>query len=203
MLTHAVLLLLPLPRADTMAMPDTARRYTAQMVRELPEDGNRYEVVHGELLVTPAPRVSHQTVLGRLYALLRAYLDAVGLGDTLFFSPADISWDDETLVQPDLFVVSREEVSEDWSTFKTLLLAVEIVSPSSARADRVIKRRLYQEQRVATYWMLDIEGAVVEVWHPDDERPEVVTDVLRWCREPGAPEIAIEVAELLRPAKQP
>lgn len=186
-----------------MSMPDLAQRYTAQMVRDLPEDGNRYEVVHGELLVTPAPRHWHQLVLGRLYAWLRAYLDGLGLADAVLFSPADISWDDETLVQPDLFVMAAGEIALEWSGIKTLLLAAEVLSPSSARADRVIKRRLYQEEQVGTYWVVDIEGGVVEVWHPGDERPEIVTDVLRWRVRPAGPEVAIDLAELFREPRRP
>ncbi len=181
-----------------MAMPDLAQRYTAQMVRDLPEDGNRYEVVAGELLVTPAPRHRHQLVLGRVYVWLQGYLDGLGLADAVLFSPADISWDDGTLVQPDLFVVTADEIGLEWPGIKTLLLAAEVLSPSSARADRVIKRRLYQVQRVDSYWVVDIESGVVEVWHPGDERPEIVTDTLRWRVGPAAPEAAIALVELFR-----
>ena len=181
-----------------MVMPDDVRRYTAQMVRELPEDGNRYEVVHGELFVTPAPLPRHQAVVLRLHLLLHPYLESVGRKGWVFLGPADISWDDETLVQPDVLVVPREEVTNDWTTYKTLLLAVEIVSPSSARIDRVIKRRLYQENRVGTYWIVDPDAGLVEVWHPEDERPEIVSDTLRWRLESGAPELAIDVRELFK-----
>lgn len=180
-----------------MAMSDQVRRYTAQMVRELPEDGNRYEVVHGELLVTPAPLPKHQAVVQRLHLILHPYLESAGHKGWVFLGPADISWDDETLVQPDVLVVPRDEVTNDWSSYKTLLLAVEIVSPSSARIDRVIKRRLYQENRVATYWIVDPDAGLVEVWRPEDKRPEIVADTLRWRLEPGAPELTIDVRELL------
>ena len=185
-----------------MAMPGDARRYTAQMVREMPEDGNRYEVVHGELFVTPAPLPRHQELVWRLRFLLQPYLESVGRRVWAFVGPADISWDDGTLVQPDVLVVPRDEVTNDWSTYKTLLLAVEIVSPSSARIDRVIKRRLYQENRVGTYWVVDPDAGLVEVWHPADERPAVVTDTLRWQLEPGTPELTIDVQELLRDLPQ-
>ena len=180
-----------------MGMPDAARRWTAQMVRELPDDGNRYEVVHGVLLVSPAPGRRHQIVLGRLHARLRAYLEPLELGDTVLFSPADISWDEETLVQPDLFVHAAAEMSGDWATIKTLLLAVECLSPSSVRADRVIKRRLYQEQGVGTYWVLDPDAGRADVWHPGQERAEVVTDVLRWQVAPHAPLFEVEIAALV------
>ena len=181
-----------------MAMPDTARRYTVSEVLAFPEDGNRYEVVHGELLLTPAPEARHQLVLAELHYALRDYLDRTGRAATAVFSPADITWDDETLVQPDLFVVPQAEVSTDWSTYKTLLLAVEILSPSSSRADRVIKQQLYQDQDVTTYWIVDLEAQVVEVWHPDDERPEIVTDVLRWCVAAGASELTIDLVSLFK-----
>ncbi len=101
------------------------------------------------------------------------------------------------LVQSDLFVVPAKEVSNDWSTYKTLLLAVEILSPSSGRADRVVKRRLYQDQG-ATYWIVDPDAAMVEVWRPDDERPEIIADVLRWRVAAGATELAIDLADLFK-----
>lgn len=179
-----------------MAMPATAGRWTAEMVRALPDDGKRYEVIAGELLVTPAPMPRHQLVQMRLIGALLPYVERTREDLQLLASPADISWDEDTLVQPDLFVVPKAEVSNDWLTFRTLLLAVEIVSPSSARADRVLKRRLYQAQHVGAYWIVDVEAAVVEVWRPGDERPEVVTDVLRWRVGEPAAELSIPLAEL-------
>ncbi|HET7565572.1 MAG TPA: Uma2 family endonuclease [Gemmatimonadaceae bacterium] len=162
-----------------------------QDVLDFPADGNRYEVVHGELLVTPAPRPQHQAVIAELVDLLRGYLKTLGRKHTLFTAPADIAWDDETLVQPDILIVPPGEVTNDWRTYKTLLLAVEVISPSSARADRVIKRRLYQENHVATYWVVDADARVVEIWHPGDERPEIATETLQWRLEEGAPELDV------------
>ena len=187
----------PRPRRDdSMGMPDTARRYTVDEVLAFAADGNRYELVQGELLVTPPPSQPHQIVLGELFYRLRTYL-----GDRaevrVFFSPADIRWADDVLVQPDVFVVpASETTAQDWSSIQTLLLAVEVVSPGSAQADRVKKRRLYQARGVLTYWIVDPDARMVEVWRPDDERPEIVTDVLRWRVAPGAGELQIELAEI-------
>jgi len=128
-------------RADIMAMPAAVRRYTVAEVLAFPEDGNRYELIRGELHVSPAPAPRHQVVVGRLYWELAQYLNPLGRRDTLFTAPADIFWDDETLVQPDLLVVSPEELSNSWTTFRTLVLAAEVLSPSSPRRDRVDKRR--------------------------------------------------------------
>jgi Uma2 family endonuclease len=181
-----------------MAMPDTVRRWTAQMVRELPDDGKRYEAIHGELVVTPSPRPRHERVRIRLIEQIQAHLRSIGMPESLFAAPCDISWDDDTLVQPDLLIVPPEEISNDWSTYRTLLLVVEVLSPSTARNDRVVKRRLYQEYHVATYWVVDHEAGVVEVWRPGDERPEIVTDVVRWRMRPEAPELAIDLATLFQ-----
>ena len=198
MMEGAALLLSLLPRTDTMAMPDTARRWTAQMVRELPEDGKRYEVIHGELIVTPSPRPRHERVRMRLVEQIQQYLRSVAMPESLFGAPCDISWDDDTLVQPDLLIVPTQEITNDWTTYKTLLLAIEILSPNTARYDRVVKRRLYQEYHVATYWVVDHEAGVVEAWRPGDERPEIVTDVLRWRVRSEAPELAVDLATLFQ-----
>lgn len=178
-----------------MAMPDTARRYTVDEVLAFPDDGNRYELVDGELLVTPAPGTVHQVILSRLHVALALYLKDQP-EHTVLFSPADITWDEEKLVQPDLFVIPAGEVSTSWKSVKTLLLAAEVVSPSSARGDRLVKRPLYQRQGVQTYWIVDADAALVEVWHPDDERPEIVTNTLRWRVTPGAAEFVLELGTL-------
>ena len=90
-----------------MSMPALPAFYSREMVLALPDDGQRYETVHGELLVTPSPRLRHQDVLARLHRTLAEYVERHGLGKVLF-SPADISWGPDILVQPDLFVIAPE-----------------------------------------------------------------------------------------------
>ncbi|HEY6090379.1 MAG TPA: Uma2 family endonuclease, partial [Gemmatimonadales bacterium] len=174
--------------------------YTAQMVRALPDDGNRYEVVHGELLVTPAPRGWHQLLVLRLATALRNYLDDERLGVVLM-APADISWGlEDVLVQPDVFVFPRDEArTMEWHDIHTLLLAIEVLSPSSERADRFTKRRLYQERRVATYWIVNAEQQRVEVWAPDETLPRIERERLIW-QAPGVAEpFVLELEALFRP----
>lgn len=180
-----------------MAMPDLARRYTVQELAAFPEDGNRYEIVHGELLVTPSPATRHQRLVARLMLALGNYLKGQGLEDTLYPGPADISWDDETLVQPDILVTIPEQSQGSWRVVKDLRLAVEVLSPSSRRGDRLVKRRLYQERGVETYWIVDPDARVVEVWRPGDEAAELVTDRLRWRVTAGAPELVVDARALL------
>ena len=178
-----------------MAMPNVAR-YTVADLASFPEDGKRYELIRGELVVSPAPSVHHQIIVRRLAQVLGAYLATLGLQDTLFDVAADISWDDETLVQPDLLVVRPEELSPHWATIRTLRLAVEVISPSSSRRDKIDKRTLYQEHRVETYWVVEPGAQLVEEWHPDDARPAIISDRLVWRVDPDAPEVVIDVAEL-------
>ena len=173
--------------------------YTADMVRALPEDGNRYEVVRGELLVTPAPRPGHQTLLGRLYFAIAGYLQSHRVGEP-YFSPADISWDDDVLVQPDLFVVALEQArTSDWSAMKELLLAAEVLSPSSLRADRFTKRLEYQRQGVGLYWIVDPKAQQVEVWTPADHLPRIERERLVWEPAGASVPFSLELAELFRP----
>ena len=178
-----------------MSMPATLY-HSAELVRHLPDDGNRYETVHGELLVTPAPRKAHQEVLGDLSFLLQVYLKGASIRG-LLCSPADISWGPDTLVQPDLFVADAEEMrGKDWSDIQTLHLVVEILSPASVRADRFTKRRLYQEQRVATYWIVDIDHQQVETWTPAALFPVVERERLTWRHPAATTDCVIELKEL-------
>ena len=150
------------------------------MVRALPDDGQRYEVVYGELLVSPSPRPLHQLVLGRLQRAVLYYLDREPVG-AYFASPGDISWSDDTLVQPDLFVVDPDEARTlDWTRMQRLLLACEVMSPSSVRADRFTKRVLYQRQLIAAYWVVDPDARSVEVSTPESPFPVVEERTLTW-----------------------
>jgi Uma2 family endonuclease len=160
-------------------MPQAQARWTAEMVRALPNDGNRYEVVDGELLVTPSPNPRHQRAVAAIQFALTSYARASGIGETLA-SPADISTGADRLVQPDLFVFARgRHPIREWTEIKHLLLAVEVLSPSTARADRQVKRRLYQEI-ADQYWIVDLDARLVERWQPADTRPDIVTATLSW-----------------------
>ena len=173
--------------------------YTAEMVRALPDDGSRYETVHGELLVTPLPRLWHQEIVRRLIVALSAYLDRHPVGYVLQ-SPADISWSDDTLVQPDLFVADVLEVKRlDWNAVRTLQLVIEVLSPTTSRYDRFTKRLLYQEQKIPYYWIVDPDRLVVEVWTPEAELPALERGELRWEPAGAGEPFVLDLAELFRP----
>jgi len=172
-----------------MGMPRIDAEYwTAEMVRVFPEDGKRYEVIGGELLVTPVPKWNHQRVVRELMMVLHPWTLEHGVGETLA-SPADIELEPKGLVQPDLFVVPPfpdGHRGTEWSEITHLLLAVEVLSPSTAEQDRVKKRVLFSRTGVPEYWMVDPERQVIERWRPGDELPELCNRTLTW--DPGARE---------------
>lgn len=174
-----------------MSMPAALDRFfTREEVLAFPEDGNRYELVHGELLVSPAPRTRHQRIVGRLHFGLMQYVEEHRAGEVLM-SPADISWGGlpDVLVQPDLFVVpSQFGRVREWIEIEQLALVIEVLSPSTARYDRFTKRRLYQEMRVPVYWVIDLEQRRAEVWTPEATFPVIEERELRW-QAPGAGEM--------------
>ena len=148
----------------------------------MPDDGRRYEVVRGELLVTPAPGGRHQPMVTRLLVVLLRYLEGHGLAEQLLTPPADITLSRDTLVQPDLLVADTSTFirSGNWIDVTTLFLAVEVTSPSSARADRVLKRPAYQQHGTREYWIVDSDHRQVEVWTPDAQSPLLKRERLVW-----------------------
>ena len=167
-----------------MGMPATQdRRWTAAEVRQLIADNPlhtpRYELVDGELLVTPSPARRHQTAARVFFRALDPYVLRNGLGLTLW-SPSDVELEEESVLQPDLFVEPPEEARRRTFPLRALVLAVEILSPTSARHDRGRKRLYYQRNGVPEYWIVDLDARLVERWRPGDDRPEVATETLEW-----------------------
>lgn len=179
-----------------MAMPavDRARRWTREDVLALPEDGNRYEFVDGELLVTPAPRPMHERAVVALSLRLDPHVRSQALG-TLYASRSDLDLATGQLVQPDLFVSANRGI-EDWTEVGIPLLVVEVLSPGTANNDRVTKRMRYQRSGVPCYWIVDLDARLVEVWTPAAERPEIAVTALRWQPDPVAPALEIDLPSL-------
>ncbi len=182
-----------------MLMAPAHTRWTADMVHELPYDGNRYEVVGGALLVSPAPSWPHQTAGQTLFLRIHGYLAEHAIGAP-FLAPVDVEFDSENMVDPDLLVVPLVDgrAPRSWQEAERLILAVEILSPSTKRADRFVKRRLYQRQGVPEYWIVDLEARAIERWRPTDDQPAVLTDHLAWRPEASAPPLEIDLAGCFR-----
>ncbi len=178
-------------------MPAQQEITTIEALLALPDDGMRHELLDGEHVVTPSPRFVHQLVLGEVWEHLR---DAVGDRDDIdvLSSPADIYLGPRTLVQPDLFIVSvdsERRANIAWKDVSTPLLAVEILSPSTASRDRGKKRRIYLEAGIEEYWIVDIDARLIERWCIGNERPEIVDGELRWELSVGVSGV-VDVAAL-------
>ena len=179
-----------------MRMPTLKRRWTVDDLQDLPDDGQRYEVIDGELFVTPAPSLAHQRAILELARVLADYVRAEGIGD-LIIAPADVRFSDVRSVQPDLFVVPlvdgrRPRRFEDVGR---LLLAVEVLSPSTARADRVAKRVLFRDEGVAEYWIVDLDARTIERSTPADSRVEVLVDRVDWQPDGAASSLTVDLLE--------
>ncbi|MDQ6733183.1 MAG: Uma2 family endonuclease [Nitrospirota bacterium] len=126
-----------------------------------PDDGYRYEILEGDLLVTPAPSPLHQRVSKRLQRQLEAYFEARSLGE-VFNAPVDLILTFHDVVEPDLVVVAEPKQISGRGIEGAPLLVVEILSPSTRVRDRTMKARRYAELGIPYYWIVD----------PDEKRLE-------------------------------
>jgi Uma2 family endonuclease len=145
----------------------TLRPLTHDDLLSMPDDGNRYEIINGELVMTPAPMANHQRILLRLVLLLNSYLSIHGSGE-LFIAPFDVDLGPNDIVQPDLVVIAAERgrVPGTQNAFSGPPdLVVEITSPSSQRTDLVRKMALYARSGVPEYWVVapDRKDLVIHV----------------------------------------
>ena len=178
-------------------MPAVATRWTPDLVRVLPADGNRYECLGGSLLVTPAPRYVHQyAVLELARALAPVVAEAGDLA--LLLAPADIELGGD-LLQPDLFVVDHagRPRPSDAAAVRAVVLVIEITSPTTARVDRGTKRERYQRAGIPEYWIVDLDARLIERWRPMDERPEILAATLHWTPRAGGPALDLDLPALL------
>ena len=180
-----------------MVMPTLVPRYTAEEIRAFPDDRVRYEVIRGELFVTPAPGLAHQRTVLELAALFRDYLERNPLGEVLM-APFEVELTEDSAVQPDVLVIlaDRARLLTRQRLQGAPSLAIEVISYTSKRTDRLQKRRLYQEEGVAEYWIVDPDERRVERWGPTDEAPQVLTDRLLWEPLAGSPGLEIDLVAL-------
>ena len=184
-------------------MGQTTTRYTwtyADYAR-LPDDGNRYEVIDGEVLVTPAPTPRHQHVLATLLIALRPYVEREGLGVVL--PDVDLLFVTGQFLRPDLVFVpdaARGGIT-DRGVEEPPGLVVEILSPTSSSIDRVKKPRRYGDFGVPEYWVVDPEERVVWTWRfaEGQAEPARVAARVSWRPEGSREPLVLELEELFRP----
>ena len=148
-----------------MPMVTSRKVWTLEELHSLPDDGNKYELVRGELFVTPPPTDDHETILARLSRLLDPFVAAYGLG--FVYHPRAVLRFQGSEVEPDLMVRQPQpEPGRDWDVAPIPSLVVEVLSGSTRRRDRQQKKNLYMDAGVAEYWIIDPEQRTVTVVRP-------------------------------------
>lgn len=135
---------------------------------DVPDDGRRYELVDGVLLVTPSPFVQHQRMVRRLVQAL----DSRCPPDLeVFGSPLDVRLSERTVVEPDVVVVRAEDARGRRLTGLPVL-CVEVLSDSTRGHDLLLKRERYEAAGVGSYWVVDPVSLEIVVWQTDEPRPD-------------------------------
>ena len=168
-----------------MHMAASTKQWTLEELHALPDDGNKYELVDGELYVTPPPNSDHETILARLSRILEPYVAREGLG--LVYHPRSVLRIGGSEVEPDLMVRQPPPSADTaWEDMPVPILVIEIFSPYTRRRDVGAKYDFYVRNGIAEYWMIDPERLTITVASPGhDDR--IVGDALVW-HPPGASE---------------
>jgi Uma2 family endonuclease len=140
-------------------------KLTYEDLASISDESKRYEILDGDLFVTPSPAIKHQIVSRNLGVLLHAHVRELGLGEVLF-APTDVVLDTHTVVVPDILFVSnaRMHVIQPHAIIGAPDLLIEILSPSTADRDRDVKARLYARFGVAHYWVVDAAAHTIDVF---------------------------------------
>ena len=189
-----------------MAMPATVtNNWTVEMLDALPDDGQRYEIIDGELFVTPSPGEAHQDIVTELVFRLRQYLGSERVGKAVA-APSDVRRGDRrrNRVQPDVYVIGVTSGKRPAYPYdlKDLLLAVEVVSPSNPLLDYQVKRDLYLREGVGEYWIFNPEARNVSRWRGSVDPGEVLSKKLRWHPERMTTEFVLELSEFFAKARE-
>lgn len=164
-----------------MGMPAAGQSWTVAMLDALPDDGARYELIDGHLLVTPSPGEAHQDVVRSLIVLLDQYFENSKIG-AVMYSPSDVRTDDRdrNRLQPDVYVVRRTNGVRPRYPYQLsdLLLAVEVASPSNPLHDYQIKRDLYLRSGIPEYWIVNPETRNISRWSGSEEPGVLISQEL-------------------------
>jgi Uma2 family endonuclease len=155
-------------------MSKTATKMTYAQYCLLPEDGKQYEVIDGELFMTPAPRPKHQRIVLRLAEELSRFVRENSRGE-VFISPIDVLLEEHTFLQPDVLFIRKErlDIVKEEAIEGPPDLVVEVLSPSTFYKDLRKKMTAYSQFGVQEYWIVDPETETVEIYARRDDKLEL------------------------------
>ena len=175
-------------------MAIATKKWTLEELHSLPDDGNKYELVRGELFVTPPPTLDHETIASRLTRILDPYVAEQRLG--MVYRPRAVLRFEGSEVEPDL-TLRQPPTKRDtpWEEAPLPILIVEILSESTRRRDRNQKRQLYLDAGLEEYWIVDGEKATVTSIRAN--RDDVVArGELTWSPSQAASRLTIDLASV-------
>lgn len=176
-----------------MHMAQQLKQWTLDEVHSLPDDGNKYELVRGQLFVTPAPAPDHERVAARLHEVLAPYVRTQAVGK--LYTPRAVLRVAGSEVEPDIMVRREPERRTPWERWPIPILVIEIISPYTRRRDLTDKRSFYLDAGVAEYWIVDPEQESIRSIGAD--REEIVArDELQWHPSGATEPLVVHVADL-------
>jgi Uma2 family endonuclease len=178
-------------------MSGSTTEWTYAEYARLPDDGNHYEVIDGEVCMTPAPGLRHQRVAAKLFVALRSYVEEHRIGEVLW--DVDLLFVSGQYLRPDMVFVPPASFGglTDRGVESLPGLVVEVLSPHSRRIDLELKPPRYRDFGVPEYWVVDSTRRSIDVFRLQvSTRPETVTRVLRWQPDASVPPLALEVGPL-------
>lgn len=167
----------------------------------LPDDGKRYEIIEGELYMTPASVTRHQTIAMRLSHLFMTYLESHPIGIALA-APCDVVLSEFDVVEPDLLFVRHNSTAR--ITEKNIQgppdIVVEILSPGTAARDRGLKRKRYEHFGVQEYWLIDPDLNTLEIFRLETGEFRAVPLIAApaACSSPLLPGLTLDLGWLLK-----
>jgi Uma2 family endonuclease len=174
-------------------------RYTYEDWLSIPEDSSRlYEVVDGELFVSPPPHFRHQQVAMNVSRILSNLALAHGLGE-IVQSPIGVRLEADTVIEPDVLFVASDRhhiIDREGAVLGPPDLVVEVLSPSNREYDRTLKRKRYLGSGVAELWIIDADERTIEVWRPGEPATTVAAGSIQW--RVGERSFDVALAEVFR-----
>lgn len=168
---------------------------------EMPPGPPYYQVIEGDLVMSPSPNIHHQRIVGRIHWLLLQYLEKKPLGEVIV-SPLDVFLSEINVYQPDVIFISnqRRSIVTDHGLEGAPDLAVEVLSPGTARFDKGSKRKIYARTGVRELWLVDPEAKLIHVYQlaKDAETPTATYDQKAVFSSPLLPGLRIKAASIFK-----
>lgn len=188
------------PRSiDPATYQPAGGRWTYEEYMKLPIENTRYEVIAGDLYITPTPPTLHQAIAGPFLSALYKQAEVDFQLGFIVPGPIDVLFGEGDFIEPDAVFVrhDRQEILAERGIEGVPDLVVEFVAPDTAAWDRGLKRERYAHFGVPEYWVVDGEARTVEIYRPRAELPEVVSGSWTWRPIPDGPVVEMNLPKLL------